>query len=251
MTQQTNSPQPSLVIHELRTPLTAAVGYLELAQDLARQVRTAPAATASSTLDQLERCLTLAAQELDVATIMLDDLAVASEEHFAIRRISCNLNEIVRDVVEARSVLMPSRVLHLQAPPVELPVLADPRRIKQVLTNYLVNAFKYTPTECPITVLVETACPGPQFLRVTVRDEGPGIQLDAQAHLWDQGYRVPGGTQGREGLGLWLYICRMLLEQQGGTVGVDSSPGHGAAFWLALPVLSTPSEAPQEPELCT
>jgi len=251
MTQQTNSPQPSLVIHELRTPLTAAVGYLELAQDLARQVRTAPAAMASLTLDQLERCLTLAAQELDVATIMLDDLAVASEEHFAIQPIPCNLGEMVRDVVEARSVLMPSRVLHLQAPPVELPVLTDPRRIKQVLTNYLVNAFKYTPTECPITVLVETAGPGPQFLRVTVRDEGPGIQLDAQAHLWEQGYRVPGGIQGREGLGLGLYICRMLIEQQGGTVGVDSSPGHGAAFWLTLPVLSTPSEAPQEPEPCT
>ncbi len=189
------------------------------------------------------------AQELDFATAMLADLAVANEEHVTIEPIPCNLSEIAREVVEARRVLMPTRVLDFHAQATEFLVLADPRRIKQVLTNYLVNAFKYAPAERPITALVEQA--DLQFVRVVVRDEGPGIPLEAQPHLWEKGYRVPGSSQGREGLGLGLFICRMLIERQGGTVGVDSSPGYGAAFWLTLPVLPTPPETPQEPDPST
>jgi len=246
MTHDPNSSWLTLVMHELRTPLTAATGYLELAHTMARQVRTTLGATAPSSLDQLERCLALAAQELDFATAMLADLAVANEEHIAIQPLPCTLSEIAREVVEARSILMPTRIIHVHASAIELPVLADPLRVKQVLTNYLMNALKYTPAERPITVLVEQA--GPQFVRVVVQDEGPGIPLEAQPHLWEKGYRVPGSSQGREGLGIGLYICRMLTERQGGTVGVDSSPGHGASFWFQLPALLTPPEATQEPD---
>ena len=246
MTHNPNSSWLTLVMHELRTPLTAATGYLELAHNMARQVRTTLGATAPSSLDQLERCLALAAQELDFATAMLADLAVANEEHIAIQPLPCTLSEIAHEVVEARSILMPTRIIHVHASAIELPVLADPRRIKQVLTNYLVNAIKYTPADSPVSVLVEQV--GPQFVRVVVQDEGPDIPLEAQPHLWEKGYRVPGSTQGREGLGLGLYICRMLIKRQGGTVGVDSSPGHGASFWFQLPALSTPPEATQEPD---
>lgn len=246
MTDDPNSSWLTLVMHELRTLLTAATGYLGLAHTMARQVRTTLGATAPSSLDHLERCLTQAAQELDFVTAMLADLAVANEEHIAIQPLLCNLSEIVREVVEARSILMPTRVIHVHASAIELPVLADPLRVKQVLTNYLMNALKYTPAERPITVLVEQA--SPQFVRVVVRDEGPGIPLDAQPHLWEKGYRVPGGSQGREGLGLGLYICRLLIERQGGTVGIDSSSGHGASFWFQIPALPTPPEATQEPD---
>ena len=246
MTQDPNSSWFTLVMHELRTPLTAATGYLELAHTMARQVRTTLGATAPSSLDHLEVCLRLAAQELDFATAMLADLAVAHVEQVTIEPIPCNLSEIAREVVEAYSMLMPTRVLHVHTQAAESLVLADPRRITQVVTNYLVNALKYTPADSPVSVLVEQA--RPQFVRVVVQDEGPGIPLEAQPHLWEKGYRVPGSTQGREGLGLGLYICRILIERQGGMVGVDSSPGHGANFWFQLPALPTPPEAQQEPD---
>ncbi len=246
MTHNTNSSWLTLVMHELRTPLTAATGYLELAHNIARQVRTALGATAPASLDHLERCLTLATQELDFATAMLADLAVANEEQVTIEPIPCNLSEIVREVVEARRVLMPTRVVDFHAQATELSVLADPHRITQVVTNYLVNAFKYAPADRPIAVLVEQV--GLQFVCLVVRDEGPGIPLVAQPHLWEKAYRVPGSSQGREGLGLGLYICGMLIERQGGTVGVDST-GQGASFWLTLSVLPTSSEVPQEPVL--
>ncbi len=244
-----NSSWLALVIHELRTPLTAASGYLELAHNIARQRQTTPGATVPSSLDHLEVCLRLAAQELDCATAMLADLAVAHEEQVTIEPIPCNLSEIACEVMEAHSVLMPTRVLHVHTQAAESLVLADPHRVKQVLTNYLVNALKYTPAERPIAVLVEQV--GLQFVRLVVRDEGPGIPLEAQPHLWEKGYRVPGGSQGREGLGLGLFICRLLIERQGGTVGVDSSPGHGASFWFQLPALPTLPEAPQEPDPST
>jgi len=246
VTQDPNSSWFTLVMHELRTPLTAATGYLELAHTMARQVRTTLGATAPSSLDHLEVCLRLAAQELDFATAMLADLAVAHVEQVTIEPIPCNLSEIAREVVEAYSMLMPTRVLHVHTQAAESLVLADPRRITQVVTNYLVNALKYTPADSPVSVLVEQA--RPQFVRVVVQDEGPGIPLEAQPHLWEKGYRVPGSTQGREGLGLGFYICRILIERQGGMVGVDSSPGHGANFWFQLPALPTPPEATQEPD---
>jgi signal transduction histidine kinase len=246
MTHDPNPTWLTLVMHELRTPLTAATGYLELAHNMARQARTALGAPASSSLDHLERCLTLAAQELDFATAMLADLAVAHAEQVTMQPIPCNLSEIAREVVEAHSVLMPTCALHVHTQAAESLVLADPRRITQVVTNYFVNALKYTPTDSPVSVLVEQV--GPQFVRVVVQDEGPGIPLEAQPHLWEKGYRVPGSSQGREGLGLGLYICRMLIKRQGGTVGVDSSLGHGASFWFQLPALPTPPEATQEPD---
>ena len=68
MTQDPNSTWLTLVMHELRTPLTAASGYLELAHTIARQRQATPGATAPSSLDHLEVCLRLAAQELDFAT---------------------------------------------------------------------------------------------------------------------------------------------------------------------------------------
>ncbi len=246
MTQELNSSWFMLAMHELRTPLSAATGYLELAHNIALQRQTTLEALAPSSPDYLEVCLRLAAQELDFATAMLADLAVAHEEDIAIQPLPCNLSEIAREVVEARKVLLPSQVLDVHVQAAESLVLADPRRIKQVVTNYLVNAIKYAPADRPISVLVEQV--GLQFVRLVVRDEGLGIPLEVQSHLWEKGYRVPGQSQGREGLGLGLYICRLLIERQGGTVGVDSSPGHGAAFWLMLPVLPTPPEAQQEPD---
>ncbi len=246
MTDDPNSTWLTLVMHELRTPLTAAIGYLELAHNIARQRQTTPGATAPSSLDHIGVCLRLATQELDFAVAMLADLAVANEEQVTIQSLPCNLSEIVREVVEAHRVLMPTRMFDFHAQATDLPVLADPHRIKQVVTNYLVNAFKYAPADRPIAVLVEQV--ELQFVRLVVRDEGPGIPLEAQPHPWEKEYRVPDSSQGREGLGLGLFICRLLIERQGGMVGVDRSPGHGASFWFQLPALPTPPEATQEPD---
>ena len=80
--------------------------------------------------------------------------------------------------------------------------------------------------------------------RVAVRDQGPGIPLEEQAHLWEQ-FRRGRGVDAQSGkvggLGLGLYLCKQLIERQGGQVGLESQPGAGSIFWLRLPLEAAPS----------
>ena len=74
--------------------------------------------------------------------------------------------------------------------------------------------------------------------RVSVHDDGPGLSSEEQPCVWERFYRVPGISEqgGFGGLGLGLYICRTIIEQHGGEVGIKSSPGNGATFWFTLPL---------------
>ncbi len=84
------------------------------------------------------------------------------------------------------------------------------------------------------------------FVRVVVRDEGPGLSLLEQQRIWERFYRVEGievksGDSG-VGLGLGLHICRTIIESQGGQVGLESVPEHGSAFWFMLPLPKSSSQ---------
>ena len=117
-----------------------------------------------------------------------------------------------------------------------VPVIVDPERIGQVVTNYLTNALKYSPADKPVEISVRVE---ENQARVSVRDEGPGLSLEEQEHIWDQFYRVPGvevQSGSSVGLGLGLHICRTIIERHHGRVGVQSAPGKGATFWFVLPL---------------
>jgi signal transduction histidine kinase len=106
-----------------------------------------------------------------------------------------------------------------------------------VLTNYLTNALKYSLEECPVDVMLEVV--GSSIARVSVRDQGPGIPAEEQAHIWEIFHRVPGVevlTGSGVGLGLGLYISRTIIERHGGQVGVESTVGLGSTFWFTLPL---------------
>ena len=134
----------------------------------------------------------------------------------------------------------PERTIRLQCPPdVSALVYADGGRIEQVVTNYLTNALKYSPADKPVDVglVVE-----PQQARVWVRDQGPGLPVEEQEHIWERFHRVKGievqsGTG--VGLGLGLHISRMIVERHDGQVGVDSAVGEGSTFWFQLPLART------------
>jgi signal transduction histidine kinase len=121
-----------------------------------------------------------------------------------------------------------------------VPVMADADRIQQALTNYLTNACKYSPSNQMIQVQVIVAG---NMARVSVCDQGPGLTVEQQEHVWDRFYQTqhsshctPGG-----GLGLGLYIVRTIIAQHQGQVGVESSPGQGATFWFMLPLADEPT----------
>jgi signal transduction histidine kinase len=126
-------------------------------------------------------------------------------------------------------------------PQLMVPVMADADRIEQALTNYLTNAFKYTPTDKVVSVRLDVEG---AMARVSVNDQGPGLSSDQQQHVWERFYQA--GTARREtdeGLGLGLHIVRTIIAQHQGRVGVESSPGQGATFWFMLPLADGTDQA--------
>lgn len=235
----------SVVAHELRTPLTATKTSLQIAQrKLKRSFTTQPLPGVSLQKNELLNVLRLnlarAEQQVNLQNRLVGDLLDASRmrsDRLELHPRLCNITHIVQECVEVQREQQPQRVLTLSMPSIEdIPVIADPDRVEQVVTNYLTNALKYSDAGCPVAVNVTLE--GTR-VRVSVRDQGPGLQPEQQEHLWDRFYRVPGihvRSGSGVGLGLGLYICRSIMERLGGTTGVQSQPGEGSTFWFTLPV---------------
>jgi signal transduction histidine kinase len=230
-----------MVSHELRTPLTAILGLIELALLYIKHRPTSLAPEAEGLLGQIEQKLSLACGQVDIETRLVGDLLEVSQlemHHFTLSLHHENLVTIVQKTIvghqEARS-----RDIELVLPPAEVvPVIADPDRIGQVLTNYLTNAFKFAPTDQVITVRLEVEVG-------SVRDQGPGLTPEQQQRVWEQFYQVaaPDHRGPERGLGLGLAIAKAIIEQHHGQVGVESTPGQGATFWFTLPLADGPIRA--------
>jgi two-component system sensor histidine kinase BaeS len=125
-------------------------------------------------------------------------------------------------------------------------VLGDRDRLLQVVANLLDNALKFTPTGGHVTVSVDTvdrpddqaggalAGPSGRAVRLTVTDDGPGVDPVDLPFVFDRFYRAQ-GTRGTSGAGLGLAICRALVEAQGGSITAGEGPGGGARFTVLLP----------------
>jgi signal transduction histidine kinase len=106
-----------------------------------------------------------------------------------------------------------------------------------VVTNYLTNALRYSPVDRPVEVGVQLRR---DWVRVVVRDEGLGLTPAEQRCIWERFHRVARiqvvGDDTGAGLGLGLYLCKTIVEQHDGRLGVRSAPGKGSTFWFALAV---------------
>jgi len=113
-----------------------------------------------------------------------------------------------------------------------LAVRADPEHIRQVLTNLVGNAVKFTGREG--TVLV-SAARRDQEVVFSVADDGPGIPPDEQKRIFLKYYREPGVRESVDGAGLGLAISRRIVLAHGGRIWVESEPGRGSVFHFTLP----------------
>jgi PAS domain S-box-containing protein len=240
-----------IVGHELRTPLTTIKASVQLARRNLNRIKqreeTLPSdvvpllTTVRGLLERTERQVgmqnRLVSDLLDVSRIQTGRLELHLKVHM--------IGKVVRQVVEDQQSLTPERTIRIEVPSQDtLQVLADEDRLRQVITNYLSNALKYSETEKPVEIRVELEANGTQ-VRVTVKDEGPGLSEQQQQRIWERFYRVPEievKSGSGVGLGLGLPISCMLIERQGGEVGVQSKPGQGSAFWFTLPIAKVEGE---------
>ena len=155
----------------------------------------------------------------------------------AFRPREIDLRDVVTDAVETFRRGKPSPLpILVELPPdggEALVASVDAGRMQQVLVNLLENAVRYSPPGSNVTVSL--ARRPPATARIEVRDVGPGLSADEQARIFDRFVRGA-ASEGTSGLGLGLYLCRAIVEQHGGSIGVDSAPGAGATFWMDIRV---------------
>lgn len=229
--------------HELRNPLTSIKGNLQLARRRIRQVLQEATTESMSHIQQITTIDTLlmrAERQIDFQNRLVGDLidtARIQADKLDFRMLDSDLYSLIQEEVEEQRRLNPTRSIQLSFSQEEHPILSlDAERIGQVVTNYLTNALKYSASDKPVVVQAELLA---EQVRVSVIDQGPGLDLEYQQEIWQRFYRAPGvevqsGTG--IGLGLGLHICRVIIEHHGGHVGVVSQPGEGSTFWFTLPL---------------
>jgi PAS domain S-box-containing protein len=233
----------SMVSHELRTPLTAIQGFLELMQLYVERLARTSSVETNKLLNTLEAMLQQTLRQTEIETRLVAELLDVSRmemQKFEVVLQLCNLTTIVQQVVANQQQIAPTCTIELVLPAqMQLPVEADPDRIEQVLTNYLVNALKYsTPGQ---KIRVQLSVEG-FMVRVSISDQGPGLTFEQQQRVWERFYQVKDARYQNSdgGLGLGLYIARTIIAQHQGQVGVESQAGQGATFWFMLPLADEP-----------
>ena len=208
--------------HELRTPLTSIRGYTELL----RKGAFADEESRQRALSRVER------EAIRMGTLVDDLLLLARlDQGRPLERVPVDLRRAGADAVDDARAVEPSRPVELVAP-LPVVVLGDRDRLGQVAHNLVRNALAHTPAGTPVRVEV-TAHGG--MGRLTVSDEGPGLDGVAQARVFDRFYRGDVARTG-EGTGLGLAIVRAIAEALSGTASVRSEPGAGATFIVEVPL---------------
>jgi signal transduction histidine kinase len=122
--------------------------------------------------------------------------------------------------------------LVIEVEPEDIRVLANRHQLEQVLVNLLVNAHKYAPTGVAIMLAVRGQAHEVLF---AVHDEGPGVPLEEQGHLFELFYRGTTSLASSRGSGIGLALAKALVILQGGRIWVESTPGAGSTFYFTLP----------------
>ena len=210
------------VSHELRTPLTVIQGNVEGILD-----GMYPADEA-----RLESIL----EETQVLSRLIEDLrtlALAERGGLHLKKEPTNLNELIRDTVAGFESQFKEKNVSLELTMARVEdVEVDPQRVREVLSNLVGNALRYTPSQGMVKVsLVESSSGLEKEALLVVEDNGPGIESADLPHIFERFYK----SNDSGGMGLGLSIAKFLVEAHGGKIWADSTSGRGTKISFTLP----------------
>ncbi len=214
-----------MAAHQIRNPLTALIVALELVDNprLSKERREETRALIKS---QAERLRKISQEFLDVEE--------PARRARPVRCAALPIVDIVRRLVQGNQVTNRHHRFRLQICEPEPLAYADADRVEHILHNLLDNAVNYSPVKSAVQVSVEVRSQENQ-VDIGVQDQGPGIPLAEQEHVFDMFYRTQGTVERRAyGHGLGLYIARKLAQEMDGTIELNSTEGGGCTFHLIL-----------------
>jgi len=238
MANQVRSNFVSMVSHELRNPLNSVNGFV----DLLLEGHMGPL-----TEDQ-RTYLSYTQAGVSQLVSMVEDILFMSRSdagQFEIRQEEIHFQSLIRLVLQVMTSLQQqafkAEVVLRHELSGELPSLyADPQRIKQVLSNLVANAIKYTPPGGTVTIGAQQH--DDHFEEISVADTGYGIRVEDRPHVFERFYQSNHSSQSKMGgYGLGLAIAKLVVEQHGGTINFDTQVNKGTTFYFTVPLYHGPT----------
>ncbi len=251
--------------HELRTPLTTIKGYAEYYR---QRGGVAANGNGELTREELDRLMHRVEEESTRMGVLVEDLLLLAriDQQRPLERRPVNVLALAADAVQDARVVAPDRDVRLTVGhDTAFLVIGDEARLRQVVGNLMSNALTHTPDGTPIEVHVRSGYldpaapepvgpgslgvpdpPGPAVI-LEVVDHGPGMTRDQAERVFERFYRADQArTRRTGGTGLGLAIVSALVNAHGGSVSVNTAPGQGATFRIALP-LDPQAQVEEEP----
>jgi PAS domain S-box-containing protein len=214
----------SVASHELKTPVTSLKASLQLLE----RMRDNPKP------ELMSKLILQSNKSLHKLTGLINDLLNSSrisEGQLHLRKTEFTIADMITDCCHHIHTAG-KHDIELKGN-IGLKIFADEQQIDQVVVNLVNNAVKYAPESKHISIDVEQVN---KKVKISVKDEGPGIEPEKIPHLFDRYYRADYSGIQFSGLGLGLYISAEIIKKHGGEIGVESELGNGSTFWFTLPL---------------
>ncbi len=212
---------------QMRVPLQAARGELDKFSRLAEK----------SMSQNAQKHLARAEGNIQKVLRLVDDLLTMESLEsgkVALELSACDIRTIAEDALSTVGGLAKAKNITLMNLCNHADLLADRARLGQVLINYLSNAIKFSPPDTQIKICTAKSDAG---LKVSVIDEGPGMDTETRNRVFEKFFQA-NTAEKKQGFGLGLAICQLIVHSHGGQLGVESEVGKGSAFWFELPLNS-------------
>lgn len=218
----------AMIAHDLKNPLTAVHVAFDV---MLKGSNKGQVAVADDRIKELQ-------STTGQMTTLLDDLLSLDRMESSELRLDLSLvtaAELVKETCNLTSSQVSAKNLQIatQIDASGVNVIADRRRLVQVLANFVGNAARFSPQGATITI---AAAKQNSIAIFSVIDSGPGIPEGLQSKVFDKYFQAAGVAESGQGYGLGLAICKQIIERHKGQIGVKSKPGQGATFWFSLPL---------------